>query len=375
MTTFQWNTNFVTNLATVDEQHHHLVDLINELGDRLGRDEIDGAGLDALFQELAEYADYHFSEEESMMRRIGLDSRHVARHAESHRRFLHDIELLKAGDGIRASDIASKTLDYLVHWLSYHILGQDQNMARQIKAVLSGLDPGEAFEAEERDQDAAMEPLLETLNGLLAQVISRNRALLDLNHSLEQRVAERTRALSEANDRLQALSLEDSLTGLSNRRHAMMQLDALWTECLEFGKPLAALMIDADNFKAVNDGHGHDAGDKVLIALARALRHAVRTDDLVFRLGGDEFLVLCPFTDSAGALRVAEQIAGDVSALVVPVGNTTWSGSVSIGVAAQTPRTQASDELIKQADAAVYRAKSAGRNCIRLAGELSGAPA
>lgn len=370
MTTFQWNAHFVTNLVTVDEQHHHLVDLINELGDQLGRDEVNSAGLDALFQELAEYAQYHFSEEESMMRRIGLDSRHVSRHAESHRRFLHDIELLKAGDAARARDIASETLDYLVHWLSYHILGQDQNMARQIKAVLSGLDPADAFEAQEREQDAAIEPLLETLNGLLAQVISRNRALLDLNRSLGQRVAERTRALSKANDRLQALSLEDSLTGLSNRRHAMMQLDALWTECHESGKPLAALMIDADRFKTVNDSHGHAAGDTVLIELARTLKHAVRTDDLVFRLGGDEFLVLCPFTDNKGALRVAEQIAGNVSALLVPVANTTWSGSVSIGVASQTPRTQASDQLIKKADEAVYRAKSAGRNCIRLAGHL-----
>lgn len=375
MTTFQWSTNFVTNLATVDEQHRHLVDLINELGDRLGRDEVDDAGLDALFQELSEYADYHFSEEESMMQRIGLDSRHISRHAESHRRFLQDIEILKADDGTRARDIASKTLDYLIHWLSYHILGQDQNMARQIKAVLSGIAPAEAFEAQEREQDAAIEPLLETLNGLLAQVISRNRALLDLNRSLEQRVAERTLALSKANDRLQALSLQDSLTGLSNRRHAMMQLHALWAECRESGKPLAALMIDADNFKTVNDSHGHDAGDTVLIELARALKHAVRTDDLVFRLGGDEFLVLCPFTDSEGALRVAEQIAVQVSDLLVPVGNTTWSGSVSIGVASQTPRAPASDPLIKRADEAVYLAKSAGRNCVRLAGRMSDAPA
>ena len=370
MTTFQWSSSFVTNLSTVDEQHHRLVDLINTLGDHLQRDEIDESGLHALFRELIDYADYHFSEEESMMRANGLDARHIERHADSHRRFLHDIELLKGGDSAQATDIASRTLDYLVHWLSYHILGQDQNMARQIDAVRSGMDPAAAFEAQERKQDAAIEPLLRTLNGLLAQIFSRNRALLEMNRSLERRVAERTRDLSQANERLRALSLEDSLTGLSNQRHAMIQLETLWMECRDLGKALAALMIDADHFKSVNDNYGHDAGDKVLVELARCIKESVRTDDLVFRLGGDEFLVLCPHTDREGALRVADQVARRVADLRVDLGGAIWSGSISVGAASQTPCTQSFDSLIKEADDAVYLAKTAGRACIRFAGNL-----
>lgn len=368
MTTFQWNSNFVTNLPTVDGQHRHLVDLVNTLGDHLGRDEINELKLDALFQALVDYAGYHFSEEEALMRQVGIDSRHIEGHAENHRNFIYEIELLKTSGGTEIRDIASRMLDYLIHWLSYHILGQDQNMARQIVAVRSGVDPADAFDAEEREQDAAIQPLLDALNGLLAQLSSRNRELLQLNRSLEQRVIERTHALSEANERLQTISLEDSLTGLSNRRHAMMQLKTFWAEGRERGNSLAALMIDADNFKAVNDRYGHDAGDSVLVELARALKDSVRTDDLVFRLGGDEFLVLCPSTDLEGALTVAEQLERKIVELRVPVGDATWTGSISIGVASQKPRSLSFDELIKEADDAVYRAKAAGRNCIRCAG-------
>ena len=363
MATFQWSSNFVTNLPKVDEQHRRLVDLINALGDHLSRDEIDESELDALFRELIDYTDYHFSEEERMMRRAGLDRRHVDRHSDSHRRFLHDIKLLKNGDGAQARDIASRTLDYLVHWLSYHILGQDQNMARQIESVNSGLDASAAFEAQERAQDAAVEPLLQTLNALLTQLFSRNQSLQELNRSLELRVDERTRALSEANARLKALSLEDALTGLSNRRHAMLQLEALWGEC----EVLAALMIDADNFKQVNDHHGHAAGDAVLQELAKTLKHSVRTDDLVFRLGGDEFLVLCPNTDLAGAGTVAEHLRQCVGALHVATGDGFWTSSISIGIAGRTASMQDRHELMKAADDSVYRAKRAGRNCIRSA--------
>jgi len=95
----------------------------------------------------------------------------------------------------RRSEIASRMLDYLVHWLTYHILGQDQNMARQIASVRAGMDAAAAFAAEEREQDAAIEPLLKALNALLTQLSSRNRDLVALNRSLEERVAERTRAL------------------------------------------------------------------------------------------------------------------------------------------------------------------------------------
>ncbi len=124
-------------------------------------------------------------------------------------------------------------------------------------------------------------------------------------------------------------------------------------------------MVDADDFKAINDTYGHDAGDTVLQRLAQELQHAVRSDDVVCRLGGDEFLIICPDTDMAGALYLGEQTRTKVAALKVNAGSGFWHGSVSIGVASSGPAIADIDALIKEADLAVYRAKKDGRNCVR----------
>lgn len=358
MITFQWNRNFLTSIASVDEQHHHLVDLINLLGDRLGNDQVCEADLQQMFKELVDYAGYHFAEEEALMNEVGVDPTHIRDHTESHQTFYSDIQLLKLSEGAHVRQIGSALLDYLVHWLTYHILGQDQSMARQIKAIRAGQSPRQALEAQKKEMDGALEPLLAALNELLAQLSARNKELLELNRSLELRVEQRTRALSEANKKLEALSLRDSLTGLSNRRHAMLTLEKLWDEC----EAVAALMIDADNFKQVNDRHGHQAGDGVLIEIGRTLRHFVRTDDLVFRLGGDEFLVLCPNTGLAGALKIAEQLRQRVADLRVAAGDGFWNGSVSIGVATRNEEMRGIGELLHAADERVYCAKNTGKN-------------
>ena len=109
-------------------------------------------------------------------------------------------------------------LDFLTHWLAYHILGADQNMARQIKAIESGVDTQKAYEIEERDNSYATEPLLKALDGLFQQVSERNRELIKLNQSLEARVLERTRLLEKANQNLNVLARTDPLTSISNRR-------------------------------------------------------------------------------------------------------------------------------------------------------------
>ena len=126
-------------------------------------------------------------------------------------------------------------------------------------------------------------------------------------------------------------------------------------------------MIDADYFKQVNDSHGHDAGDAVLNELARTLKYSLRTDDMVCRLGGDEFFVLCPNTDEVGGLHIAKQLHQAVSELRVPTGSDFWQGSVSIGFAAKNAAMKGQDELIKAADEGVYAAKNAGKNCVRVA--------
>ena len=365
MTAFQWNQNFVTGLGDVDTQHQHLVELINGLGDMLGENVFSGADLEALLGELADYAGYHFSEEEACMTRAGIDPRHLEPHRAAHAGFLEEVRILQRG--LREDDArsAKRLLDYLTHWLAFHILGQDQDMAAQLRLITGGMPAAEAFAHGGAVGEGATESLLAALSALFAQVSQRNRELVNLTQELEERVQRRTAALVEANSKLQVLSLTDPLTGLSNRRHAMIQLGELWEESSGRGHPLACMMLDADHFKSVNDTHGHDAGDRVLVAFAVAIRDALRTDDLVFRLGGDEFLVACPRTDLGGAMQVADRVQQSIRALDVPVGEGRWSGSASIGVAARRPGMASYDDLILCADRSVYLAKQAGRDCIR----------
>jgi hemerythrin len=206
--------------------------------------------------------------------------------------------------------------------------------------------------------------MLRALNGLFHQVSRHNRELVELNCSLETKVAERTQELSVANQRLEHLALTDALTNLPNRRHALQSLDLEWAESSKTGRPLTVMMIDADGFKKINDSHGHDAGDAVLRALASQLRDSVRTDDLVCRLGGDEFLILCPGTSLAGALQFAESLRLGVAELRAPAGAGEWRGSISVGVAERQPSMVAHEDLLKAADNAVYLAKQRGRNCV-----------
>lgn len=191
-----------------------------------------------------------------------------------------------------------------------------------------------------------------------------NQQLKEKNLALEKRVEERTRELTSANKQLGTLAMTDPLTNIANRRKAMLTLQKLWEEAEEQDKPLACIMIDADRFKQINDNYGHDAGDIVLIALATELADSVRSDDLVCRLGGDEFLILCPETDSRGALQLAKQIHSTVSTMKVAVPGGSWLGSISVGVSVKDNKSHNPEDLIKSADNGVILAKNRGKNCV-----------
>jgi len=366
MESFHWDKNFETGIQTVDEQHQHLVKLINQFGNLLAANTLKFGDIEALFKELAEYALYHFKTEEELIAEIGIDQRHIAHHIDEHQGFLNEVTLMHSGISTEHPDAAKHLLSFLTHWLAYHILGSDQDMAKQIQEIKQGSSPEEAFDTMERSRDGATEPLLLALNGLFQQVSARNRELLLLNQSLEEKVEARTKDLSKANFKLEELANTDVLTGLPNRRHALYQLDEIWDTMVKNDMPLSCMMIDADHFKEINDTYGHDAGDTVLHELAKTLKYSVRNDDIVSRLGGDEFLIICPNTDQQGGLNVAETVRKSVSELRVPTsGEGCWVGSVSIGLAARTPEMSSYEDLIKAADNSVYKAKRAGKNCVR----------
>jgi len=368
MKSFQWGAHFVTGLTEVDEQHHHLVDIINQFSSLLAENVIYIEDVDRLYIQLADYAVYHFQEEEKLMSEVKVDPLHLNHHIDVHKGFLDDVTSIYSSISMDNLDQASTFLKFLIHWLAYHILGKDQDMARQIKAIESGMSPQKAYEKLEQERDNATAPLLEALNGLFEQVSIQNKDLKQLNKSLEEKVAIRTKELSEANLHLEELSLTDVLTGLPNRRHAMRSLSSLWDEALQKNSSLVCMMIDADHFKEINDTYGHDAGDGVLIELAKTLQHSLRNDDVVCRLGGDEFLIICPNTDIEGGMHIAEMTCKTVSELRVPTGGEPWHGSISVGVASRLPDMKSYEELIKEADKGVYAAKEAGKNCVKSVG-------
>lgn len=365
MDAFQWNECFVTGVTMVDEQHHELVNIMNRFGEILMQaNESTQVELERVFGELADYSKYHFQEEETMMRAIGLDSRHVQHHCDEHAKFLQDVTRMHAATGLAGREGASRLLTYLTNWLAYHILGTDQTMALLISAVGRGTSQHDASLAAQNGRDPATVMLLHSMTTLFNEVTDSNRALLELNQTLEARIADRTSELLSLNKQLESMALTDVLSGLPNRRHALRCFEQLWQKSTIEKTPLACMMIDADGFKAINDNYGHEAGDEVLRQLARCLRNSVRNDDVVCRLGGDEFLILCDHTNLAGGMTSAEKLRREVAALRVPAGTGVWRGSVSVGVAERTQSLEVFEELLNLADNAVYVAKEKGRNCV-----------
>lgn len=150
MTLISWNTSFETGVSEVDKQHHHLVKITNRFGDLLSREQATSADTDRLLQELLSYAEYHFAEEERLMRSAGIDSRHLRHHEQEHRNFFQDMAGLQR-EWVAEKAISGETLlEYLVNWLIYHVLGSDRNMARQLEAIQSGTSAADAYRDHEK---------------------------------------------------------------------------------------------------------------------------------------------------------------------------------------------------------------------------------
>lgn len=163
---------------------------------------------------------------------------------------------------------------------------------------------------------------------------------------------------------LERLSLTDALTRLPNRRAFEETGTRAWEAARRGGEPLSLLIVDADHFKRFNDRYGHPVGDAVLQGLARQLSASVhRPPDLVCRVGGEEFAVLLPDTDQAGALRIAERIHAEIARLAIgAAGIGAGAITVSVGLASCLAADTALADLYRRADEALYRAKAGGRN-------------
>ena len=162
--------------------------------------------------------------------------------------------------------------------------------------------------------------------------------------------------------RAKLLSETDDLTGLFNRRGFAIAANRLFAQAVRYERPASVLMLDSDSLKAVNDEHGHDAGNRLLRQVAAAIRAELRSTDVSARYGGDEFIVLLPETPRKGALEVAERIRTAVSNVPLESGGARVASTVSIGVACYPGDGHTLDALANRADHALYKAKNQGRN-------------
>ena len=200
----------------------------------------------------------------------------------------------------------------------------------------------------------------------LLQVWERDRA------QFKQLAAE----LAISNRRLEHASLTDLLTGLPNRRAGMNALSQAWRGTQRSGHSLSVVMIDIDHFKAINDNYGHAVGDIVLKEVARAIQTTVRGGDSVCRLGGEEFLVICPNTDLKSAFHASERLRKMVSALRIKAEGADIQCTISIGAACKEADMVDADAMVNAADKALYAAKHLGRDrtCLITQGRVHSVP-
>jgi len=161
---------------------------------------------------------------------------------------------------------------------------------------------------------------------------------------------------------LREANLRDPMTGLNNRRFLEEYVETLVNNVHRKKGHLSILMLDLDYFKMVNDTYGHDAGDAVLKALAKVLKHSVRASDMVIRYGGEEFLIILQDTDAGKADAIAEKIRVSVESIKTQVAGVVIQKTISIGISDFPSDSDTFWQAVKYADVALYQAKETGRN-------------
>ena len=235
--------------------------------------------------------------------------------------------------------------------LSFH--DGDSTVQHHLDALLSGASPHSSAQWTVRRPDGSEAHVV-----LSSTVLSGQEGELDQVLTNVVDVSERYRYEQQ----LAHLANHDPLTGLANRRHFDLELARHVDHCRRYGAAGALLVLDLDHFKEVNDSLGHATGDELLVQVAEILRGRLRTTDVVARLGGDEFAVLLPQSDQKATEAVARGIVEEVHRQLGSLADTRSNVTVSIGGATVPADVRTASELLSTADAAMYRAKAAGRN-------------
>jgi diguanylate cyclase (GGDEF)-like protein len=185
--------------------------------------------------------------------------------------------------------------------------------------------------------------------------------VIQLNLELGRREQE----LKEANARLEVLAMTDQITELYNRHYFFQVAQHFWEESRRYKLPLTLMMMDFDDFKSVNDHHGHLFGDHVLQQASGRLKNNTRKSDILARYGGEEVILLAPNTDILTGQVLADRLRQAVGAEPYVMGNCSASVTLSVGISGtELAEFSSFDELLQSSDQALYGAKNAGKNCV-----------
>lgn len=171
---FEWSDEYKTDINNVDSQHLYLVNIINDLSKNFYNKTLTRSKFDSIIFKLLDYSNYHFKDEEALMDRYKLNSDFIANHKQNHQKFLEKIQTMLDDLGGELDDEKIKSMiEFLISWLAYHILGQDQNMANQISLINEGIGAEEAYDASKRIDNKKHMTLLESL-GILEVINKMN---------------------------------------------------------------------------------------------------------------------------------------------------------------------------------------------------------
>lgn len=247
----------------------------------------------------------------------------------------------------------------LASWLSIRIGAAVARPISHISDVVERFGRGDMAARVSHDAAGVLAPL-ETGINLMAERIA------GAQQELQSRIDQATEALRRQKEAAETLARTDVLTGLLNRRALDELVRHEIQRAMRYGSRLSVIMTDIDHFKAINDQHGHHAGDQVLVNVTRVIRESVREVDRVGRWGGEEFVILMPGTGMDEALQVAERMRLAIAATPTRLDKASCGCTASFGVADLSPTMTTPEALFQCVDAALYLAKQRGRNRIEI---------
>ena len=348
---FPWSENLDTGHKNVDKQHRKLVNLLNRLARALVNNH--EVLINQAFDELADYAEYHFREEEAYWKDyFGNDSWYTLHH-KSHESFLPQVlEMREKKQDKNDDDVIEEIVNFLIKWLAFHIIDSDKRMAIVVSEIKKGKTLEDAKEYSTSSMSGSLKILTDTIL-LMYDGLSSNAIRLMKERRARINVE---RALKKANHELEIQAITDPLTGLYNRREFNLLGEREFKKAIRSQDSLAFVEMDVDHFKKYNDTKGHLEGDRILRKLGKIIKESCRRPgDYPFRLGGEEFGILMVHQNLEGAKLLSERIRIRLER--------EESVTLSSGVSLMIPgKNQRIEDLVKSADDLLYKAKERGRN-------------